>query len=192
MDRARIIGAALAVVTLAGGAVGVGAALSAPAATADATSIGPSVAVSQTSIDPKIQVPAGNTLVAALRVDRGVQTYQCTDSAWTFLEPGATLENRHGTAVVLHSRGPVWVSTVDGSAVNAAAVPGASVPRTNAVPELLLKATVNRGDGALGHVSFIQRLHTHGGVAPTGACTDGTQVGVPYSAVYAFYAPESH
>ncbi|MER6784188.1 DUF3455 domain-containing protein [Streptomyces sp. NPDC000658] len=144
-------------------------------------------------VPPQLRVPDGNSRIASLRAS-GVQTYTCVNGAWTFLEPAATLwaphDVRHRT-VALHSRGPVWVSTVDGSAVNAAAVPGAGAPRTGAVPELLLKATATRGEGVFGSVSYIQRLRTRGGVQPTGGCTTGAQTGVPYTATYVFYAPSS-
>ncbi|TXC97617.1 DUF3455 domain-containing protein [Streptomyces sp. ISID311] len=73
------------------------------------------------------------------------------------------------------------------SAVNAAAV--ASSPKTGAVPELLLKPTATRGTGVFADVSYVQRLNTHGGVAPTTACTGTDQISVPYSATYAFYKP---
>ncbi|MFF7975668.1 DUF3455 domain-containing protein [Streptomyces sp. NPDC007905] len=142
-------------------------------------------------IPPQLQVPDGNQRIATLDA-RGVQTYTCASGAWTLLEPAATLWNRHDPRhrpVALHTRGPVWISTRDGSAVNASAVPGASVPRDHSVPELLLKATATRGDGIFGAVSYVQRLNTAGGVAPSGTCTQGAQTSVPYSATYLFYAP---
>ncbi|WP_210586115.1 DUF3455 domain-containing protein [Streptomyces sp. GESEQ-35] len=143
------------------------------------------------TIPPELQVPDGNKKTAVFDA-QGVQTYACTNGAWTFVEPAATLSDardiRH-RPIALHSRGPVWVSTVDGSAVNAAAVPGASVPSTDAVPQLLLKATATRGSGVFGSVSYIQRLATRGGLAPEGSCSEGAQVGVEYSAIYVFYAP---
>jgi Protein of unknown function (DUF3455) len=199
MRRARIGMAALGILAL----TGAGAAAMTPAATAETgraratqaeTAAGPAAALAEAAyrgIDPRIAVPAGNKLALVLKVGRGVQTYQCTNNAWTFLEPAATLVNRYRTPVVLHSRGPVWISAVDGSAVNAAAVPGASVPRDGAVPELLLKATANRGGGIFGKVSYIQRIRTGGGLAPTGSCTNGAQTGVPYTATYTFYVPAS-
>ncbi|MEU7436004.1 DUF3455 domain-containing protein [Streptomyces sioyaensis] len=73
------------------------------------------------------------------------------------------------------------------SAVNAAAL--ASSPKTGAVPELLLKSTATRGTGVFADVSYVQRLNTHGGVAPTTACTGTDQISVPCSATYAFYKP---
>ncbi|MGW2637425.1 DUF3455 domain-containing protein [Streptomyces sp. NPDC001348] len=131
-----------------------------------------------------LKVPAGNKLTAVFSA-RGVQTYTCTDGAWKFLEPGAVLSDRAHRPVALHSRGPVWVSTVDGSAVNASSV--ASSPKDGTIPELLLKATATRGTGVFGDVTYVQRLNTTGGVAPTDACTGTEQVGVRYTATYAFY-----
>ncbi|KPI06063.1 Protein of unknown function DUF3455 [Actinobacteria bacterium OK074] len=136
-----------------------------------------------------LKVPDGNRLTGLFSA-AGVQTYTCTDGAWKLLEPAATLwakNDRSRRAVALHSRGPVWVSTVDGSAVNAAAI--ATSPKTDAVPELLLQSTATRGSGVFAGVSYIQRLNTHGGVAPTTACTGTDQLSVQYSATYAFYKP---
>ncbi|MDQ1036485.1 hypothetical protein QFZ75_002901 [Streptomyces sp. V3I8] len=136
-----------------------------------------------------LKVPDGNRLTGVFSAE-GVQTYTCTDGVWKLLEPAATLwvkGDRTHRAVALHSRGPVWVSTVDGSAVNAAAV--ATSPRTGTIPELLLQATATRGTGVFADVSYIQRLGTDGGVAPTTACTGTDQVSVPYSATYTFYKP---
>ncbi|MEW1723593.1 DUF3455 domain-containing protein [Streptomyces sp. NPDC093109] len=150
---------------------------------------GHSASAAKAEIPAALQVPEGNKRVAELSA-KGVQVYTCANGGWTLLEPAATLWRKGDLkqkTIALHSRGPVWVSTVDGSAVNAAAV--ANSPRTGTIPELLLKATANRGDGVFGKVSYIQRLETGGGVAPAGTCTDADQVSVPYTATYAFYAP---
>jgi Protein of unknown function (DUF3455) len=139
------------------------------------------------AIPKALDVPSGNRQVALLDA-KGVQVYSCTGRAWKLLEPAATLWNHNGLferPMALHSRGPVWVSTVDGSAVKATAV--ANVPEDGAVPELLLKATATRGPGVLDKVSYVQRLATSGGLAPTTACSGSSQLAVPYSATYAFY-----
>jgi hypothetical protein len=130
-----------------------------------------------------VKVPDGNRKIAVMPA-RGVQTYQCAGGVWTFVQPDAILKD-HGRAEVLHSKGPVWTSTRDGSSVTAAAQ--ASSPVTNAIPELLLKATGNRGPGIFATVTYIQRLATTGGVAPTGACTEGVTASVPYTADYVFW-----
>ncbi|MGW1874096.1 DUF3455 domain-containing protein [Streptomyces sp. NPDC001975] len=134
-----------------------------------------------------LAVPDGNKLTGVYSA-HGVQTYTCTDGAWKLLEPAATLSDKRDRAhrpVALHSRGPVWVSTVDGSAVNASAL--FTSPKEGTIPELLLKATATRGAGTFEGVTYVQRLNTEGGVAPAAACTGTDQVSVPYSATYAFY-----
>ena len=142
------------------------------------------------SVPPQLEPPAGNSL-SAVFTGSGVQIYQCGNGAWSLLEPAAQLA---GVAVpggafctAIHFRGPSWESTQDRSRVQAS--PIASQPVAGAIPELLLKATSNRGDGTFGRVSYIQRLATKGGVAPAGACADGQTIAVPYSATYRFFAP---
>ncbi len=137
----------------------------------------------QRQVPEAIRVPAGNRRIAVMP-GRGVQTYLCTNGAFGFLQPDAILKH-HGRAQVLHSRGPVWTSVDDGSSVTAAGV--ASSPVANAIPQLLLRSTGNRGPGLLAGVTFIQRLNTTGGVSPTGSCTDGVTVSVPYTADYTFW-----
>ncbi|MET9226832.1 DUF3455 domain-containing protein [Lentzea sp. NPDC003310] len=139
-------------------------------------------------VAPAVQVPPGNKIVEKFYA-KGVQTYTCTAGAWKGLEPAATLADRLGRAVGLHSRGPIWVSTVDGSAVEAAPVDGARNEVPGAVPELLLKAKSTRGSGVFANVSYVQRLATKGGVAPTGGCTEGAQTSVKYEALYTFSVP---
>jgi hypothetical protein len=142
-------------------------------------------AASGTSTDPvppEIQAPPGNRLIARMYA-RGVQVYQCITGAWAFLEPAAVLSDWGPAAI--HFRGPSWESTRDGSLVEAKVVASSPVP--GSIPQLLLQATRTRGDGIFGRVTYIQRLNTTGGVAPTTACTDGQTQGVPYTAEYRFY-----
>jgi uncharacterized protein DUF3455 len=162
--------AALVAVGLGGGAV--------PAAAA-----GETVAEGKGHVPEAIRVPAGNRKIAVMPAE-GVQTYQCTAGAWTFVQPDAILRHR-GRAEVLHTRGPVWTSVRDGSSVTAAARANAAV--ANAIPQLLLQSTANKGPGLFGGVTFIQRLNTTGGVAPSGACVDGATASISYTADYAFW-----
>ena len=157
-------------------ALAVGALVLGGAATASAT---PAPA----TVPEAIKVPAGNHAIATYAAE-GVQIYGCTAGAWTLIQPAAVL-SKHGKPVALHSKGPVWTSIVDGSTVGAAAV--ANSPRDGAIPELLLKANLNTGDGIFGKVTYVQRLNTRGGLAPAGTCTDGAQTAVRYSADYAFW-----
>jgi hypothetical protein len=177
MKRARLVFVATALLgVVAGGAASTAAP---PQAAMD---------VSDARVAPSVQVPSGNKLVAKFYA-KGVQTYTCTTGAWKLLEPAATLADRLGRAVALHTRGPIWVSTVDGSAVEAAPVDGARNEVPGAVPELLLKAKSTRGSGVFAGISYVQRLQTKGGLAPSGGCTEGAQTSVHYEALYTFSAP---
>jgi Protein of unknown function (DUF3455) len=91
-----------------------------------------------------------------------------------------------------------WQSSFDTSKVWAAATgridagsDAASCPNTGAIPCLLLKSLGNQegptGGKLLAKATFIQRLNTRGGSAPTTACTVGQTQLVPYTADYFFY-----
>jgi cytochrome c5 len=140
----------------------------------------------QVPVPDAVKVPAGNRLVGSFE-GVGVQIYHCTNNAWTLVQPAAIISD-NGKPIALHSKGPVWVSTIDGSSVAATPVPNAAVTHDDAVPELLLKAIENHGSGQFGSVTYVERLATKGGLPPKGACIAGTQESVKYSATYTFYA----
>jgi hypothetical protein len=144
------------------------------------------------AVPPAIEVPPGQTLTGDF-LGAGVQVYRCTAGAWTFVEPAANLagwtRSPDHFATAVHFRGPSWESAEDGSLVEAKAI--ASSPVQGSIPQLLLQATSNRGDGVFGRVSYLQRLATRGGAAPAGACTDGQTTGVRYRAEYRFFTPAS-
>jgi len=80
---------------------------------------------------------------------------------------------------------PQWVAP-DHSAVTGAVLTKTSAGDGN-IPELDLKATqYGTHHGLLSDTAEILRLNTVGGVAPTGPCTPGATVGVPYRADYVF------
>jgi hypothetical protein len=139
----------------------------------------------QVRVPDAVKAPDGNKLMGSFE-GTGVQIYQCTNNGWTLLQPAAII-TENGKAIALHSKGPVWISTIDGSSVAAAPVPHATVTHDDAVPELLLKATENHGAGQFSSVTYVQRLATKGGLAPKGACTDGAEQSIKYSATYRFY-----
>jgi hypothetical protein len=82
----------------------------------------------------------------------------------------------------------VWAKAV--GTVNAGDDP-ASCPNTGAIPCLLLQSIGNQqgptGGKFLADVTFVQRLNTKGGSAPTTACTVGQTQLQGYSADYFFY-----
>jgi Protein of unknown function (DUF3455) len=146
---------------------------------------GKTAAPQQVHIPDAVKVPSGNKLASSFE-GQGAQIYQCTNNLWALLQPAAIISDK-GNPVALHSKGPVWISTVDGSEVSATPVPNAIVNHDDAIAELLLKATENHGAGQFGSVTYIQRLATKGGLAPKGPCAYGTRVSIPYSAFYLFY-----
>lgn len=138
--------------------------------------------------DP-LQPPEGQQLVLQASAS-GVQIYEChTDAAgastWAFKEPAAQLRRN-----IIHYRGPNWQSTQDGSRVMGRVV--ASVPNNDPaknIPDLLLEAVDNSGDGVLGSIDFVQRLRSMGGVGPAGSCKPSAdEVAVPYSSTYRFWS----
>lgn len=142
----------------------------------------PAPTASPSPIDP----PTGLSKIGAFRVVKGTQTYTCTDGVFTGASvPEAKLAGPGG--LIHHFKGPSWQSERDGSLVTAERT--ADRPRTGAIAELLLKVNGHGGpaDGMLAKAAYIQRLNTTGGLAPGGACTDGTTTAVGYSALYVFW-----
>ena len=159
--------------------------MSMPTAKADESNQAPELP----SICGSIQVEAGNR-VSRQAYAQGVQIYRWSGTAWVFVEPAAGLfadANYHGK-IGIHYRGPTWESN-SGSIVVAARVPNTGcTPDSNSIPWILLKQVSTDGPGIFSNVTFIQRVNTVGGNAPSVAgSTVGEQVEVPYTAEYYFY-----
>ncbi len=147
------------------------------------------------SVPTTIQVPAGH-VPFLLGHATGTQNYTCQPSstgyAWTLVAPAATLVDDKGKRIATHFAGPTWQAN-DGSTVVGARVDGVMVS-PSAIAWLLLraKATTLGPDGGdrLTGTSYIQRVNTIGGLAPTSGCdatTVGAAVNVPYTSDYYFY-----
>jgi hypothetical protein len=140
-----------------------------------------------------IKVPAGNVAFLVGHAT-GAQNYTCqqTSTGYTWVGvPSATLVDDKGKEIMTHYAGPTWESK-DGSKVVAARVDGVTVS-PDAIQWLLLRATPTTGqddDGRLAGTTYIHRVNTRGGLAPTGGC-DAAHVGAthsaPYMADYYFY-----
>jgi hypothetical protein len=134
----------------------------------------------------EIKVPAGNK-VHFHGFGVGVQIYTWNGTSWGSAVPEAILFHAEGV-VTIHFAGPTWQSN-SGSTVVGALPPEAAVTvDTNAIPWLRLSAKSAEGPGIFANTSYIQRVNTTGGKAPS---ADGTFVGqvarVPYTADYFFY-----
>ena len=156
----------------------------------------PAGALTPPTVPAAIQVPAGNTLFLVGHAT-GYQIYQCTDTgtgfAWVLWAPRAVLTDDAGNVIIEHYAGPTWRAN-DGSTVVGARVGSAPAPGGAAIPWLLLKAVSTTagpsGGTTLTQTTYIQRINTTGGLAPTTGC-DATHAGafapVRYTADYYFY-----
>jgi Protein of unknown function (DUF3455) len=144
------------------------------------------------SVDAAIAVPAGNQLAFSFDAT-GVQIYTCqttaTGYAWAFQAPEATLFDARGRNVGSHYAGPTW-QYKDGSQVVGTKV-AAVTPDATSIPWLLLQASSHTGQGKFAPVTYIQRLDTGGGLAPSAATCGASNVGeiarVDYVATYYFF-----
>jgi hypothetical protein len=134
-----------------------------------------------------LRVPQGNRL-AFHTYAVGVQVYRWNGISWVFVEPVATLfadANYHGK-IGIHYIGPTWESN-SGSKVVASRIDGCT-PDATAIPWLLLQATSTEGPGIFNSITYIQRVNTTGGLAPTApGLSVGAVAQVPYTAEYYFY-----
>ena len=129
-----------------------------------------------------LQVPAGNQ-VAFHVLGVGVQISTWTGTSWSFVSPEAVLFADPGDhrVVGFHFAGPTWES-LSGSEVVGKVIQS-STPSPDAIPWLLLGAASNEGHGIFQRVTFIQRLNTVGGNAPTvPGDLPGQVARVPYTA----------
>lgn len=150
--------------------------------------------VDNAALPEPVRVPAGERQ-KMWTVGSGEITYECRpkrDAAdqheWAFVAPVATLMDTSGKTVGKYYAGPTW-EAMDGSKVTGkqvAVAPG----QAGSIPLQLVKADPAVGAGAMQGVTFIQRLKTRGGAAPTAPCAAGN-VGarqqVAYQADYVFY-----
>jgi hypothetical protein len=174
----------------------------------------PQAARAQTVTPPpvpaEIEVPAPNE---AFLLGRGVgtQNYVCQPSttighpAWTLFTPQATLFTDQGEQLTSHFNSPnpvegntvvraTWRDSQDTSTVWAKATGAVSVT-PDAIAWVRLQVVGAQvgptGGTTLSGTTFIQRLNTVGGLAPSTGCDLPTDIGhrafVPYTADYFFY-----
>lgn len=142
-----------------------------------------------------VAAPAGNKPVMST-VGVGELTYECRAKAntagafeWVFVAPTAVLYDANRTALGKYYGGPTWEST-DGSKVTGKQLAVAPSPNPGAIPLQLVQANPATGNGAMKGVTYIQRLNTIGGVAPTDSCSSanvGASKQIRYQADYVFY-----
>jgi len=105
-----------------------------------------------------------------------------------FVGPVAKLIDGANKEVGKYYAGPTWES-MDGSKVTGKQVAVAPSTPGN-IPLQLVKAEPAMGNGAMSGITYIQRVNTKGGVAPSDPCaaaSAGIKKQVPYQADYVFY-----
>jgi hypothetical protein len=137
-----------------------------------------------------LRPPAGSKLAAHFHAT-GVQIYRWSGAAWTFVAPDAELyaDPGHKNKVGRHFAGPAWESVGGSTVVGGAA--RRCTPDSAAIPWLSLTARSGDRPGVFRRVTFIQRMHTVGGLAPSApGSVAGEEARVPYTAEYFFYRPD--
>lgn len=147
----------------------------------------------------------------------GTQNYLCLPSssgiAWTLFGPQATLFNDDETQIITHflspspdedgTARPTWQHSRDTSTVWAMVIMSSTDPnfvKPDAIPWLLLEVVEAdfgpTGGHRLTETTYIQRVHTSGGIEPATGCADATNIGntalVPYKTDYIFYKASKH
>ena len=167
--------------------------------------------VTPPAVPANIQVPAGSKPFLAGHAV-GTQDYICLPSgtgfAWTFFAPQATLFTDDDRQVITHFLSPdpsesgvprpTWQDSRDTSTVRGKVMASSSDPAfvaRDAIPWLLLEVTGAQDGPTHGHTltktTFVQRVNTFAGIAPSTGCALSTDVGksalVAYKADYFFY-----
>ncbi len=180
-----------------------------PAALAQAAQ--ESFAITVPPVPDDIKVPAGNKVFLVGHAV-GTQNYVCLPSGkdfkFTLFTPQATLFSDDGRQLMTHyfSANPfeggtiraTWQDSRDTSTVWAQATHSSSDPNfvaPGAIAWVLLQRVGSQdgpdGGDTLTGTTFVQRLSTSGGVAPSTGCKTSNDVGhqafVPYTADYFFY-----
>ena len=154
-------------------------------------------AIPRPEVPEKLAAPAGEAVVLSAH-GVGSQIYICQaaadgKAAWALKAPDAELRDAQGAVIGHHSAGPSW-KYKDGSEITGKAIGRVNAPESASIQWLLLNVVQHSGKkGLFSHVSSVQRLNTRGGMPPPDSdCTTSqlkTEVKIPYSADYYFYAP---
>jgi Protein of unknown function (DUF3455) len=144
-------------------------------------------------VPPELQPPAGEQLFLTVHA-KGDQIYTCKADAsmysWVLKAPDADLFDADGNLFGKHFAGPTWMAR-DTSRVNGKAVANSPSPDPDSIPWLLVHVVSREGTGILIKATFIQRLNTKGGKAPTSGCDAShanQEFRSPYTADYLFFA----
>ena len=145
------------------------------------------------SVPLEIEAPEGHRVHFHAYAE-GVQIYTWNGTSWGASVPEALLFDFDGNIVGIHYGGPTWESNSGSKVVGTVVAPRITVD-PNAIPWLLLGAVPanTEGPGIFARTTYIQRVNTVGGKAPSEAGIVVGQVArVPYTADYFFYRQSNH
>jgi hypothetical protein len=147
-------------------------------------------------VPPAVAAPAGHKPAMTLK-GVGQLTYECRAKAgsagaheWVFAGPDATLQDAGGKVVGKYYGGPTWEHNDGGKITGKQLAVAPAAP--GSIPLQLVQTGPAMGPGPFSGVTYIQRVNTMGGVAPSAPCdasTMGSKQTVSYSADYVFYKP---
>jgi hypothetical protein len=149
------------------------------------------------AIELPSNLPYGNKRVATYYAE-GVQKYKAQEKAgsdpvtyeWVFVAPQADLYDASNAKVGTHSAGPTWQLSVMDSIYGQQYSPPRSAPSPDpgSIDWLLLRPrTGTTPKGIFANVSYIQRIATKGGKAPTTPPTGANETAeIKYKAIYRF------
>lgn len=150
----------------------------------------------QAPVAPSAVTPPAGSKYAMTTAGIGQITYECRAKAgaaeayeWVFVAPVAELYDSNKIMVGKYYGGPTW-EAMDGSKVTGKQVAVSPASGPGNIPLQLVQANPAMGSGAMTDVTYIQRLNTVGGVAPSTPCVKanvGAKQQVQYQADYVFY-----
>ena len=134
----------------------------------------------------RLRAPEGSSFAYHVYA-RGVQIYRWNGQEWLPVGPSAELyASANGKGLVgTHFGGPRWRS-LSGSTVRGELLDRCTFD-ANAIPWLSLRGIPESGPGVFAHTTFIQRVNTVGGKAPSTPGSLNEVVEIPYTAEYYFY-----
>jgi hypothetical protein len=161
----------------------------------------PSNWLDKPAVDPSITIVADSGAVLVHASATGTQNYACAQGGdggfgWTFVGPQAELHDCNASVIGHHfaseagASAPEWLLDDGSYAVGHKVAQFVPDGGASSVPWLLLQVTGRSDAGILGQATYVHRLNTNGGIAPSDVCgaDSGAQM-VPYTADYYFYGP---
>ena len=165
-----------------------------PLALAACSGMGSMGMMKSPEVPAAIAAPSGNKVAYTLK-GAGLLNYECRPKAdgsgfdWVLASPEAVLRDKGDNIVGKYYGGPTWEHG-DGSKVTGKQLATSPAPTVGNIPWQLVQAAPSTGNGMFNGVTYVQRINTNAGTAPSDPCNSNTAAAkkqVRYSADYVFY-----